>query len=148
MKYKLLEAVYDNAFGNSYVTIGTDLGEFNGFCKLHEEDKDIESNFFGCKIAEMRAICKYGKAKSQRLKIKIDTLKSIIEGMEKINNYEKNSVEARYIRKQYFILEERYNRWQVSIKNLEDGIYYTMKNYRKEKEKLIEKINKKPAEEE
>lgn len=143
MKWKLKEAIYNQNDGYSCVTITTDLGEFSGYCKLHDEDKDIASNFFGCKIAEMRATVKYGKAKIKKLKNKIDIIKNLIDNLEKINNYNKNSAEARYIRKQYYILTESLNQWTKNLTKLNEQIYNEMKNYRKNHENFYKKIEEK-----
>ncbi len=97
----------------------------------------------------MRAIIKYGKEKAKILKIKVTTLKEIIDIMEKLNNYDKNSAEARQIRKQYYIKKKILDNLNKQIKNMENGLYNTMKNYRKEHEDFIKSIEKKqkPTEE-
>lgn len=98
--------MFDQESGISTVIIDTDLGVFTGKSTLHEEDRDIKSIFQGCKYAEMRAMIKYGKEKIKLLKIKVKTLEEIINGMEKLNDYDKNCHEARYLRKQYYIKKD------------------------------------------
>lgn len=140
MKWKLKYAYFNEESGESFVIISTNLGNFDGSCKLHDEDKDIQSKFFGCRIAEMRAVAKYGKEKIKLLKNKVNTLKNLISELEKMNGYDKNSVEARFIRKQYFILQERLNRWNQNLINLQENTYNSMKNYRQDCENFHKKV--------
>ena len=98
------------------------------------------SNFFGCRIAELRAVTKYGQKKIKLLQNKIDTYKNLIDNLERMNGYNKNSVEARFIRKQYFISLDKLNRWTNSLNNLKDSIYTSMKNFRKDCEHFHEKV--------
>lgn len=140
MQWELLDSKFDSETGISKVVVKTELGVFEGTSKLHEEDKDIKSIFQGCRYAEIRAMIKYGKAKARAYKNKVDILKEVIDNMEKLNNYQKNSVEARFIRKQYFIKLDTLNQLNLQIKALENGLYNQMKNYRQERENFMKKI--------
>ena len=57
--YKILSSQYAPDIGASSVHIMTDLGEFSGLAKLHPEDRNYESSYTGCHIAELRARRKY-----------------------------------------------------------------------------------------
>lgn len=141
MQWELLDSSFDSQTGISRVIVKTELGIFEGKSRLHDEDKDIKSIFQGCRYAEMRAMIKYGKTKAKIYKVKVDTLKQLIDNMEKLKDYEKNSPEARFTRKQYFIKKDILDRWNKQIKSLEDGLYNQMKNYRQEHENFMKKIN-------
>ena len=71
---KLIYSNFDEDTGISRVIIRTDLGDFEGSSKLHEEDRKISSHFAGCQYAEMRAIIKYMKTKIKIIKIQIKEL--------------------------------------------------------------------------
>ena len=76
---------YNEKTGISTAWIVTDLGDFFGKAKLSPEDKDIASNFAGCKYAEMRAILKYSKLKIKILKAQLEPLLRIKNNYEKMN---------------------------------------------------------------
>ena len=61
--------------GFSEVVINTDLGYFSGKAWCHPDEKF--SHFKGCRIAEMRAIIKYYKAKRKNLKIELKAYNDI-----------------------------------------------------------------------
>ena len=42
---------YDETTGISKTVIMTDLGSFDGYAKLHPDDKDFASEFAGCRLA-------------------------------------------------------------------------------------------------
>lgn len=107
MKWKLKYSNFDEETGISKVIISTSLGDFEGQSYLHEEDRDIMSQFTGCRYAELRAVMKFARAKIRNQQIKVSTLKNLIENLEKINNYDKDAAAARFIRKTYFIEQER-----------------------------------------
>jgi hypothetical protein len=149
MKYKLEKVDFDKETGISYVLIKTPIGNFDGYCKLHEEDRDIISNFFGCKIAETRARVKYLKALIQKQKIKVETLENLVNNIEKINGYEKDCAEARFVRKNYFIELEKYNRMKETVTDVNDLVHHLILEYREqlfELEKQVAGIRKKREE--
>jgi len=141
-KIKTLDTYFDEN-GISYATIMTELGAFNGTCKLHDEDKDIVSEFQGCRWAEMRAGIKYLQEKVKLLKIKVDTLENLINTLSLVKGYEKDSVEARYLRKQYFINKNEYQIKKKNIQKIKENLYNSMKYYRKDKEDFLNKIQNK-----
>ena len=56
--YTLMNSNYDETTGVSTVTINTDVGVFTGTSKCHPDEK-YKSKFFGCQIAEGRALLAY-----------------------------------------------------------------------------------------
>ena len=141
-KVKMIEANYNAETGVSIVTIDTPYGKFFGKSILHPEDVDIKSNFQGCKYAEMRAIVKYGKERSKKIKNELHTLEVLVNNMEKLKDYNKDSREARFIRKQYYIKRKEYNDLMKDIDKLNNLIFNEMQNYRKNVEDLYKKVEK------
>ena len=139
-KKKLVKCLYDKETGTSIAQIMTKYGSFIGFAHLHEEDKDIESEFVGCGYAEMRAMIQYEKAKLKDLQTRFNTIQTLYNNLCKINGYNKKSVEARYIRKQYLIQQSEVNCQKEKINFLETELYKSMQNYRDEKSKFEKKI--------
>ena len=118
MNWKLKHANFDEISGISTVTIQTELGEFTGKAVLHEEDRDLISNFIGCKYAELRAAAKYGKALIRIQKTKVNTLKNLINNLDLLKDYDVNTKEARFIRKTYYIELKKLNQWKKNLANL------------------------------
>ena len=143
MKWKILNADFNKETGISKVNILTDLGNFEGKSKLHEEDKDIISNFEGCRYAELRAVVKYIKAKIKNQKIKVNTIKNLIINMEKLYNYAENTPEARFVRKQFYIEQKNLQDLKEILKRLEEKVFNDMQGYRESYQHFIEKVNKK-----
>ena len=141
-KIKLLKSYYNKETGESYIALNTKYGIFEGYSKLHEEDKDIVSEYIGCNYAEVKAIIKYEKTKLINKQKKLKTIKILLNEMEKLNGYNKNSIEARYIRKQYYIVKKEVDEQILKIKYLKNSLYKAMNNYREEKDKFEEKIKK------
>lgn len=72
--YKIKDIIYDKETGTSYAEITTELGNFAGYAFLNPEDKEIESNFLGCEIAEYRAVINYLKEARYRVNIGLHAL--------------------------------------------------------------------------
>ena len=149
-KYKFLDATFDNVSGISTATIQTELGIFEGKAQLHDEDRDIVSAYEGCKYAEGRAIIKYHKAVLKQKKAIYNNLKNIIINLERMNGYNKDSKEARFIRKQFYMAQKDYNDYKENIAEIEEYLYDRMKSYRGLREnylKALEKSRTKSAQE-
>ena len=63
-KYHIVNAEYNENTGFSLIKISTPIGSFFGDARLNPEDKEAgyDSRFFGCQLAELRAVIKYYKA--------------------------------------------------------------------------------------
>ncbi len=142
MRYTIKKSKFNTKTGKSYVTIQTDLGEFTGFSKLHEEDKDIQSRFFGCEVAEMRAIVKYLKAQKRILVSNHNLLVHANKQISNMKGYQFNSLEARQLRKNIFIARDKINTQDTIIENLTQRIYDKIYNYREEKAASLDHIKK------
>lgn len=139
-KIKLINSFYDKETGISYVAISTKYGVFEGRTEVHEEDKDIASDFVGCNYAEMKAMIKYEKAKLKLIERDFKKLEIIRKEMETLKEYDKNEVSAKFLRKKYFIAREAVNEQKAKIDFLKDSLYKAMESYREDKTNFDKKI--------
>lgn len=137
MKIKLIESWYNAEEGKSFAKIRTDYGEFEGWAKLHEEDKDIASRYAGCQYAETRAVLKYMKHRIKILACQITALINCQKQMERRAAYNPQSVEGRALRKQIYILQAERKDWQSKYNSLHEKLYFAMDNRQKIVGKMI-----------
>lgn len=140
MKYKLIDSSFNEKNGISYVKIKTKLGIFEGTAKRHPEDTDIQSNFFGCKLAELRAIKKFFLKNRKEIKNKQLFLENLINNLQLLKNYNHNSVEARFVRKQYFIFQKELQKIDKETLFLDIQIKTLSNNYRETLNNVYKKI--------
>ena len=76
MKTKILYSNYNTSTGVSTVTIQTKYGTFTGTAKVHPDDKDYSSSFFGCELAELRAGIKSLKAKLKKVNYQLEAIET------------------------------------------------------------------------
>lgn len=143
MKIKLIKSFYNKKTGISVAIINTDYGIFKGYSKLHEEDRDIVSNFAGCQYAHTRAIVKYMKKRVEVLSSQIKGLKDYQKVLQGKVSYNHNSMESRTLRKRIFILEAQKKNWQSKIKSLSEKNLKAMM----ERRETIKKFTNKRGEE-
>lgn len=136
---KLIYSNFDEDTGISKVKIRTDLGEFEGSSKLHEEDKKIVSHFAGCQYAEMRAIIKYMKTKIKIIKIQIKELEDFQKSLSLRNDYNHYSIENCKMRRRIYMLNKQVKDWQERAQSLNKKMLSMMEK----REHLIEEIIKK-----
>lgn len=106
-----IKSDYNKETGLSKVTILTDIGAFDGYASLHPEDKDIESNFAGCRYAEMRANIKYMKMKRKIFEEQLKTLKSIY-------NQSSNKNALKVLQKEIYLIEDEKETISLYINSL------------------------------
>ena len=142
MKYTFIRADFNKETGISTVVIKTDLGTFEGKAYLHDEDKDIASEFEGCKYAEWRAVIKYLKVLLKQKKAILNTLKDINSNLERMKEYDKYSRQSRYLRKRFYMAQKEVKDLKEYIAHNEENLYDMMKNYRTLKENYLKAIEK------
>lgn len=84
MKTKILYSNYSTSTGVSTVTIQTKYGTFTGTAKIHPDDKDYSSSFFGCELAELRAGIKSLKAKLKKINYQLEAIEACYKISSKI----------------------------------------------------------------
>ena len=148
MGYKVIESTYDTD-GFSYVEIKTPKDWYCGCAQLHPDDKDIESEFFGCSLAEGRAVKYYYMDKIREKKKEIKVLENLIKSLEQLKDYNKKCHEARFIRKTYYIKQKELKQLQTIVENIEKSMKNSIDNFRTNREAFYKKVeeNKKKKEE-
>lgn len=135
-KVKLIHSNFDPETGISTATIRTDMGDFTGTSKLHEEDRSISSNYAGCQYAEMRAVIKYMRKRVEVVTNQIKGLENYQKVIKGKVSYNHNSMESRTLRKHIYILKKEKANWQSKIYSLSNKLY-TMMMIR---DKIVENI--------
>lgn len=83
LKTKLIASDYMAGVGISYVKVQTRYGEYEGRAVCHIKDMEIESEFTGCQIAEIKAVIAAYKDYRKILKAQIDLLEHFLNSATK-----------------------------------------------------------------
>ena len=143
MKIKMIKSNFDEITGISEVTIATDIGEFSGTSKLHDEDRNISSSFAGCQYAEMRAVIKYMKRKMHDLDMQIKGLTDFQSSLKCRKDYNHISIENSKARRRIYELNKQKEIWEKRINSLYERMLRNMEQREKVSEKIINKGDKK-----
>lgn len=143
MKIKMIKSNFDEITGISEVTIATDIGEFSGTSKLHDEDRNISSSFAGCQYAEMRAVIKYMKRKIHDLDMQIKGLTDFQSSLKCRKDYNHISIENSKARRRIYELNKQKEIWEKRINSLHERMLRNMEQREKVIEKIINKGDKK-----
>lgn len=139
MKIKMTYSNFDENTGISEVIIMTDIGEFKGTSKLHEEDRNISSHFAGCRYAEMRAIIKYMKQKVKNLQMQIKGLEDFQSNLATRVDYNHNSIENSKARRRIYELKKQVVTWKEKINSLTTKMLTMME----QRDKIVETMSRK-----
>ena len=139
--YKIYDCKYDN--GKTEIIIDTYLGKFLGVSKCHPDDMDYLSNIEGGLYAEWRAVIKFFKAEIRDKKRQLKVLENIIAEMQALTGYNRESREARFIRKKYYIMKKTIENDTESLKKLQEQLDDRMKNHIENRKKFQEQIKAK-----
>lgn len=142
MKWKLKYSEFDNVSGRSCVIISTKDGDFKSFSKVHNEDKDIQSEFFGCRIAEMKAVEKYLKTLIKEKKKKVVFFENLLKSIQQLKYHNEKSAEYIFINKQYEIEKKELDEMIQSKIKLKEQIIKNIADYRPEHSNFLNKIQK------
>lgn len=143
MKIKMIKSNFDEITGISEVTIATDIGEFSGTSKLHDEDRNISSSFAGCQYAEMRAVIKYMKRKIHDLDMQIKGLTDFQSSLKCRKDYNHICVENSKARRRIYELNKQKEIWEKRMNSLYERMLRNMEQREKVIEKIINKGDKK-----
>ena len=143
MKIKMIKSNFDEITGISEVTIATDIGEFSGTSKLHDEDRNISSSFAGCQYAETRAIIKYMKRKMHDLDMQIKGLTDFQSSLKCRKDYNHICVENSKARRRIYELNKQKEIWKKRMNSLYERMLRNMEQREKVIEKIINKGDKK-----
>ena len=143
MKIKMIKSNFDEITGISEVTIATDIGEFSGTSKLHDEDRNISSSFAGCQYAETRAIIKYMKRKMHDLDMQIKGLTDFQSSLKCRKDYNHICIENSKARRRIYELNKQKEIWKKRMNSLYERMLRNMEQREKVIEKIINKGDKK-----
>lgn len=122
IRMKTIASDYDETTGISKITVATDLGEITGYASLHPDDRDIASNFAGCRYAEMRAGIKYMKEKVKITKYQLEPLKRIYNDLSQKKNYNRDNNGFKMLEKEIYKLEDDVETYKTNIKTLTERL--------------------------
>lgn len=134
--FKLIDSEYNKDTGISYIKILTDKGIFEDYAYLSEEDKEQESVFAGCLIAEYRCTIQYYKKVLSQINLKLQTYYDLQKDFSQYSSAYQNDILYRRIRQKEVEKEEI----KEKIKSLKENIKNIPDNIKKSKEK-IQKIH-------
>ena len=121
-KYHITNAEYNEDTGFSLVEISTPIGSFFGDARLSPEDKEAgyDSRFFGCQLAELRAVIKYYKA---LVRIEKEVYKrdlNFLSTLRQAKEYDDNAFYAKRFKKKCRIAENEKNNLIRDLKTLQE----------------------------
>lgn len=138
MKEKLTYSNYNKEAGLSTIIITTKYGKFYGQSQVKQEDKEKASRYFGCECALTKARIKCQKERLKNIEIQIKALKDCYSNISQAKAFNENSYEARAMRKQIYILENRKRSILVAIDLLKNNFFNTIR----ERDDLLKKMDK------
>jgi len=122
IQMKTVKSDYNEETGISTVVIATDLGEITAHAFLHPDDKDIASNFAGCRYAEMRAGIKYMKEKVKISKYQLKPLKRIYNVLSQKKYYNRDNSGTKMLEKEIYKLEDDIKIYKTNIQTLTERL--------------------------
>ena len=139
---KLFKYNFDPDTGVSTVTLKSKRGLFTGTAKVHPEDKEVQSKFFGLHAAENKALRKLYKEELKREKIILETIKRVQKDLQE-NLHDTGSyndyVILSTLRKRLYFMERNHSN---NITILKDSLEELKKSLAKDKE-YLKKIKEK-----
>lgn len=110
--YTLLKAEPNATTGVSVVTIGTDLGVFEGTAECMINELDKFSNYFGCRLAEMRANIKYAKGKIKFYRAQYQALNNYFKTMKNTRNWDPDAYYVQKLTEHMKVISQEIQHWQ------------------------------------
>lgn len=139
---KLFKYDFNPDTGISTVTLKSKRGLFTGTAKVHPEDKEVQSKFFGLHAAENKALRKLYKEELKREKIILETIKRVQKDLQE-NLHDTGSYDDYVIlstlRKRLYFMERNHSN---NITILKDSLEEFKKSLAKDKE-YLKKIKEK-----
>lgn len=103
--YKLVSGFFDAETGISTVTIQFENGEkHTGIARLHPDDQNVASNYYGCHLAEYRAIKSWAKKYKKEYTILLKAYKDIYNHYSSLDKKDKKRLENKIIEYEHEIL--------------------------------------------
>lgn len=113
---------YDAETGVSTAELYTSMGLCTGKAQLHPEDKEHDSNYFGCAIAELRAEAVYCKRRAQHSMQEAQTLQKFYNHMKDTKNFDENAYYVKQLKKEIQRKYEDADQWRLRAAAIKDMI--------------------------
>lgn len=143
MKYTLAKADYNKDTKISTVVIKTDIGEFVGESKCHDEDLPFESQYFGCQIAEWKAIRKYCKAKRLIITKQLDALLRFKSRMRETRGYDSSEFWVKIYTQTFDEYTSELLLWENNIERANTAIVTSIESRDAGLKKMYKELGKK-----
>lgn len=98
MKYKLINSSFDPVQGVSKVTIGTRFGNFTASVLVHP-DEEYVSSFFGCSLAECKALRMAEMAAARQYRAELKGLEDYLKLLKDTWSYNENDFHVRQLKR-------------------------------------------------
>lgn len=139
--YKLISAKYDTETMASIVTIGTDLGIFEGIVTIREEDVPYASRYFGCELAELKAYINYAKAKMKYYRAQKKALVDFFKTMKDTRTWDAEAYYVYQLDRHIQEVNDNYHRWKRIVNQCNDS-YHKLVIDRDKANLLLKKFSK------
>lgn len=138
----LIYSNFNKNTGISTAILQDKNGRYVGKAKVCPEDKEYESEFFGCRLAEMRATLEYYKQELKRTKVQLKPLEDLWNYIIYFDKeYSSSNTESR-IEKQIKARINYYRNYIKSIKEEKKELEDFIQDSIKMRDKTIKKIKK------
>lgn len=114
MKYTLITAHYDVDTGRSSATISTPYGHFTGYVDMLPEEP-YPSKYFGCRLAELKALKYAEKAALRQLRAELRALQNYFNLLMDTRSFDEDSF---HVKKLIGVMDELKRRIDVSKYNV------------------------------
>lgn len=141
MKQKQVRVYYDENCNMASCIITDSHGrEYMKFATCHPDDLDMASEKTGCSIAERRTIIVYLKGQiKNEFEPRLRGLNQLYNSIKFSKEYNKNSFEARKLRKQIYLTKKSIENIKNDIEELEEDL----ESYIQKKDKFYKQIRQK-----
>lgn len=119
--HTLIENKYDEQQHLYEVTIGTDLGAFEGSVICQEVDYPHESSNVGYDLAEMKATMKYANAKRKAYRERAKALQDFLNNMSDTRTFNEQDFWVRQCKKEIDRLWQKTYEWRQFRERLDRG---------------------------
>ncbi len=126
-RFHIVSEGWDDAFNCTYVHINYKGKFFTGQCWMHPEDSKKKSYLFGAAIAYKRAIRKALIYEIEDTKKQFKIYQNLLTACQSTKGWDPKEKSAKIFYRQFNILARRLNNLQNEKIELEDDIYFSIK---------------------
>ena len=115
LNYTLIKAEHDFDTHVSTTVISTDIGLFSATSFCQKPDRKYESKYFGCRIAEWKAIRNYARTKRALAKAEVNALEKYANRMSHTRNFKETDYYNKLLNKEIAVAKEAVAKWEREI---------------------------------